>query len=108
MPRILRVTRTTGPRRHVRRARVRRGPPLRPVVRTATAFRLTVLLDPPHDKAREAGAAAAGRPGIRRNAPPERAGGRRRFFETVVVVLKVLVVLLVIGVGVFHIDSGNY
>ncbi|MGW7041830.1 amino acid permease [Streptomyces avermitilis] len=29
-------------------------------------------------------------------------------FETVVVVLKVLVVLLVIGVGVFHIDTGNY
>jgi APA family basic amino acid/polyamine antiporter len=28
--------------------------------------------------------------------------------ETSVVVLKVLVVLLVIGVGVFHIDSGNY
>ncbi|MFJ9958240.1 amino acid permease [Streptomyces avermitilis] len=29
-------------------------------------------------------------------------------FETVVVALKVLVVLLVIGVGVFHIDTGNY
>ncbi|MFD7708701.1 amino acid permease [Streptomyces sp. NPDC059786] len=29
-------------------------------------------------------------------------------FETVVVVLKVLVVLLVIGVGVFHINTGNY
>ncbi|MFB0619190.1 amino acid permease [Streptomyces sp. AGS-58] len=29
-------------------------------------------------------------------------------FETFVVALKVLVVLLVIGVGVFHIDSGNY
>ncbi|MFI6938117.1 amino acid permease [Streptomyces sp. NPDC050418] len=29
-------------------------------------------------------------------------------FETVVVVLKVLVVLLVIGVGFFHIDTGNY
>ncbi|MFH9011346.1 amino acid permease [Streptomyces sp. NPDC017943] len=29
-------------------------------------------------------------------------------FETVVVVLKVLVVLLVIGVGVFHIDTANY
>ncbi|TPQ18098.1 amino acid permease [Streptomyces sporangiiformans] len=29
-------------------------------------------------------------------------------FEMVVVVLKVLVVLLVIGVGVFHIDTGNY
>ena len=29
-------------------------------------------------------------------------------FETVVVVLKVLVVLVVIGVGVFHIDTGNY
>ncbi|MEV7320132.1 amino acid permease [Streptomyces sp. NPDC093970] len=29
-------------------------------------------------------------------------------FEMVVVVLKVLVVLLVIGVGVFHISSGNY
>lgn len=29
-------------------------------------------------------------------------------FETVVVVLKVLVVLLVIGVGVFHIDTDNY
>ncbi|WP_419992855.1 amino acid permease [Streptomyces boninensis] len=29
-------------------------------------------------------------------------------FETIVVVLKVLVVLLVIGVGVFHIDTGNY
>ncbi|MER5178378.1 amino acid permease [Streptomyces sp. NPDC002896] len=29
-------------------------------------------------------------------------------FETVVVVLKVLVVLLVIGVGVFHINSANY
>ncbi|MEV6759981.1 amino acid permease [Streptomyces sp. NPDC051105] len=29
-------------------------------------------------------------------------------FETVVVVLKVLVVLLVIGVGVFHINSRNY
>ncbi|MFG2791088.1 amino acid permease [Streptomyces sp. NPDC048419] len=29
-------------------------------------------------------------------------------FETFVVVLKVLVVLLVIGVGVFHIDTGNY
>ncbi|MER7171642.1 amino acid permease [Streptomyces mesophilus] len=29
-------------------------------------------------------------------------------FETVVVGLKVLVVLLVIGVGVFHIDTGNY
>ncbi|MEU2618315.1 amino acid permease [Streptomyces sp. NPDC007157] len=29
-------------------------------------------------------------------------------FETVVVVLKVLVVLLVIGVGVFHIDSAHY
>ncbi|UQA91716.1 amino acid permease [Streptomyces halobius] len=29
-------------------------------------------------------------------------------FETVVVVLKVLVVLLVIGVGFFHIKSGNY
>ncbi|MEU2221567.1 amino acid permease [Streptomyces sp. NPDC012751] len=29
-------------------------------------------------------------------------------FETFVVVLKVLVVLLVIGVGVFHIDSANY
>ncbi|MFK0104277.1 amino acid permease [Streptomyces sp. NPDC091217] len=29
-------------------------------------------------------------------------------FETIVVALKVLVVLLVIGVGVFHIDSANY
>jgi APA family basic amino acid/polyamine antiporter len=29
-------------------------------------------------------------------------------FETLVVALKVLVVLLVIGVGVFHIDSSNY
>ncbi|MEU8980585.1 amino acid permease [Streptomyces sp. NPDC048309] len=29
-------------------------------------------------------------------------------FETVVVILKVLVVLLVIGVGVFHIDTSNY
>ncbi|MEU6510830.1 MULTISPECIES: amino acid permease [unclassified Streptomyces] len=29
-------------------------------------------------------------------------------FETLVVALKVLVVLLVIGVGVFHIDSANY
>ncbi|MES9511648.1 amino acid permease [Streptomyces sp. NPDC000609] len=29
-------------------------------------------------------------------------------FETVVVVLKVLVVLLVVGVGVFHINTGNY
>jgi APA family basic amino acid/polyamine antiporter len=29
-------------------------------------------------------------------------------FETFVVALKVLVVLLVIGVGVFHIDTGNY
>ncbi|MFF6996862.1 amino acid permease [Streptomyces sp. NPDC008313] len=29
-------------------------------------------------------------------------------FETVVVGLKILVVLLVIGVGVFHIDTGNY
>lgn len=29
-------------------------------------------------------------------------------FETVVVVLKVLVVLLVVGVGVFHINSANY
>ncbi|MFJ3230763.1 amino acid permease [Streptomyces sp. NPDC086787] len=29
-------------------------------------------------------------------------------FETVVVVLKVLVVLLVVGVGMFHIDSANY
>ncbi|MEV7991732.1 amino acid permease [Streptomyces sp. NPDC086077] len=29
-------------------------------------------------------------------------------FEMIVVVLKVLVVLLVIGVGVFHIDSANY
>ncbi|MFE6887528.1 amino acid permease [Streptomyces sp. NPDC057694] len=29
-------------------------------------------------------------------------------FETVVVVLKVLVVLLVIGVGFFHINTGNY
>ncbi|MEU3825775.1 amino acid permease [Streptomyces sp. SID486] len=29
-------------------------------------------------------------------------------FETFVVTLKVLVVLLVVGVGVFHIDSGNY
>ncbi|MEU9244817.1 amino acid permease [Streptomyces sp. NPDC048385] len=29
-------------------------------------------------------------------------------FETFVVVLKVLVVLLVIGVGVFHVDSANY
>ncbi|MGW5661703.1 amino acid permease [Streptomyces sp. NPDC003758] len=29
-------------------------------------------------------------------------------FETFVVGLKILVVLLVIGVGVFHIDSGNY
>ncbi|WP_372345977.1 amino acid permease [Streptomyces sp. KL116D] len=29
-------------------------------------------------------------------------------FETIVVVLKVLVVLLVIGVGFFHIDTGNY
>jgi APA family basic amino acid/polyamine antiporter len=29
-------------------------------------------------------------------------------FETVVVALKVLVVLLVIGVGVFHIDTANY
>ncbi|WP_425839150.1 amino acid permease [Streptomyces fractus] len=29
-------------------------------------------------------------------------------FETFVVVLKVLVVLLVIGVGVFHINTGNY
>ena len=29
-------------------------------------------------------------------------------FETVVVVLKVLVVLLVIGVGVFHIETANY
>ncbi|MER5793557.1 amino acid permease [Streptomyces sp. NPDC001980] len=29
-------------------------------------------------------------------------------FETIVVVLKVLVVLLVIGVGVFHINSANY
>jgi basic amino acid/polyamine antiporter, APA family len=29
-------------------------------------------------------------------------------FETVVVVLKVLVVLLVIGVGLFHVDTGNY
>ncbi|CAL9642043.1 amino acid permease [Streptomyces levis] len=29
-------------------------------------------------------------------------------FETVVVILKVLVVLLVIGVGVFHIDTANY
>ncbi|MFJ9682642.1 amino acid permease [Streptomyces sp. NPDC101194] len=29
-------------------------------------------------------------------------------FETVVVVLKVLVVLLVIGVGVFHVDTANY
>jgi APA family basic amino acid/polyamine antiporter len=29
-------------------------------------------------------------------------------FETVVVALKVLVVLVVIGVGVFHIDTGNY
>ncbi|MFJ3305123.1 amino acid permease [Streptomyces sp. NPDC086549] len=29
-------------------------------------------------------------------------------FETVVVTLKVLVVLVVIGVGVFHIDSANY
>lgn len=29
-------------------------------------------------------------------------------FETIVVVLKVLVVLLVIGVGLFHIDSSNY
>ncbi|MFJ7147518.1 amino acid permease [Streptomyces sp. NPDC100445] len=29
-------------------------------------------------------------------------------FETFVVALKVLVVLLVIGVGAFHIDSGNY
>ncbi|MEU0965396.1 amino acid permease [Streptomyces sp. NPDC005917] len=29
-------------------------------------------------------------------------------FETVVVVLKVLVVLMVIGVGVFHINSANY
>ncbi|MEV3870740.1 amino acid permease [Streptomyces sp. NPDC049906] len=29
-------------------------------------------------------------------------------FDTVVVVLKVLVVLLVIGVGVFHIDTANY
>ncbi|MEU0336473.1 amino acid permease [Streptomyces sp. NPDC006193] len=29
-------------------------------------------------------------------------------FETIVVALKVLVVLLVIGVGVFHIDTGNY
>jgi basic amino acid/polyamine antiporter, APA family len=29
-------------------------------------------------------------------------------FETVVVALKVLVVLMVIGVGVFHIDSSNY
>ncbi|KOX02395.1 MULTISPECIES: amino acid permease [unclassified Streptomyces] len=29
-------------------------------------------------------------------------------FETSVVALKVLVVLLVIGVGVFHIDAGNY
>ncbi|KUN02920.1 amino acid permease [Streptomyces yokosukanensis] len=29
-------------------------------------------------------------------------------FETAVVALKVLVVLMVIGVGVFHIDTGNY
>ncbi|MGW7711916.1 amino acid permease [Streptomyces sp. NPDC054771] len=29
-------------------------------------------------------------------------------FETVVVVLKVLIVLLVVGVGVFHINTGNY
>jgi APA family basic amino acid/polyamine antiporter len=29
-------------------------------------------------------------------------------FETFVVALKVLVVLLVVGVGVFHIDTGNY
>ena len=29
-------------------------------------------------------------------------------FETIVVALKVLVVLLVIAVGVFHIDTGNY